>query len=157
MYFFELGLETLFPRNWHSLTYDSDELALLFTGAPAPAAAKENATIRVIEETDEARDPESRSIPSSPPELSTGMQPDSATPLSTDVESSFLLLSTDLELPSQPSHGLGGVHPIISKSPTGDPPLFSIEQLGVDRRLIVNRKRQLKMYRVWMQGKFKKL
>ncbi|KAI0058943.1 methyltransferase [Artomyces pyxidatus] len=36
-------------------------------------------------------------------------------------------------------------------------PLFGVEQLGVDRRLIVNRKRQLKMYRVWMQGKFRKL
>jgi len=36
-------------------------------------------------------------------------------------------------------------------------PLFAIEQLGVDRRLIVNRKRQLKMYRVWMQGKFRKI
>ncbi|KZP01566.1 methyltransferase [Calocera viscosa TUFC12733] len=36
-------------------------------------------------------------------------------------------------------------------------PLFSILQLGVDRRLLVNRKRQLKMYRVWMQGKFRKL
>src|SRR5271154_4121217 len=36
-------------------------------------------------------------------------------------------------------------------------PLFTISQLGVDRRLIVNRKRQLKMYRVWMQGKFIKL
>jgi hypothetical protein len=35
-------------------------------------------------------------------------------------------------------------------------PLFTIEQLGVDRRLIVNRKRQLKMYRVWMQGKFQR-
>ncbi|KIM33976.1 hypothetical protein M408DRAFT_18943 [Serendipita vermifera MAFF 305830] len=35
-------------------------------------------------------------------------------------------------------------------------PLFSVEQLGVDRRLIVNRKRQLKMYRVWIQGKFRK-
>lgn len=35
-------------------------------------------------------------------------------------------------------------------------PLFTIEQLGVDRRLLVNRKRQLKMYRVWMQGKFRK-
>jgi hypothetical protein len=29
-------------------------------------------------------------------------------------------------------------------------------QLGVDRRLLVNRKRQLKMYRVWMQGKFQR-
>ncbi|EDR13942.1 uncharacterized protein LACBIDRAFT_229586 [Laccaria bicolor S238N-H82] len=36
-------------------------------------------------------------------------------------------------------------------------PLFTTEQLGVDRRLIVNRKRQLKMYRVWMQGKFRKI
>lgn len=35
-------------------------------------------------------------------------------------------------------------------------PLFSIEQLGVDNRLIVNRKRLLKMHRVWMQGKFVK-
>ncbi|KAJ7580195.1 S-adenosyl-L-methionine-dependent methyltransferase [Mycena floridula] len=35
-------------------------------------------------------------------------------------------------------------------------PRFVTEQLGVDRRLIVNRKRQLKMYRVWMQGKFRK-
>ncbi|KAI8076677.1 S-adenosyl-L-methionine-dependent methyltransferase [Gilbertella persicaria] len=35
--------------------------------------------------------------------------------------------------------------------------LFSIEQNAVDRRLIVNRQRKLKMYRVWLQGKFKKL
>lgn len=36
-------------------------------------------------------------------------------------------------------------------------PLFTTEQLGIDRRLLVNRKRQLKMYRVWMQGKFRKI
>lgn len=36
-------------------------------------------------------------------------------------------------------------------------PLFVAEQLGVDRRLLLNRKRQLKMYRVWMQGRFEKL
>jgi hypothetical protein len=35
-------------------------------------------------------------------------------------------------------------------------PLFAVKQLGVDRRLLVNRKRQLKMYRVWMQGKFQR-
>jgi len=35
-------------------------------------------------------------------------------------------------------------------------PIFNIEQNAVDRRLIVNRGRKLKMYRVWLQGKFRK-
>ncbi|KAI7906696.1 S-adenosyl-L-methionine-dependent methyltransferase [Cokeromyces recurvatus] len=35
--------------------------------------------------------------------------------------------------------------------------LFRIEQNAVDRRLIVNRQRKLKMYRVWLQGKFRKI
>ncbi|KAK6848878.1 hypothetical protein PG990_002253 [Apiospora arundinis] len=34
--------------------------------------------------------------------------------------------------------------------------LFDIEDLGVDRRLLVNRAKQLKMYRCWMQGRFRK-
>lgn len=54
----------------------------------------------------------------------------------------------------------GAIHPILSGPlplKDGAHPLFAVEQLGVDRRLIVNRKRQLKMYRVWMQGKFRKV
>ena len=43
-------------------------------------------------------------------------------------------------------HGLAAIHPG-----------FAAERLGVDRRLLVNRKRELKMYRVWMQGKFRRL
>ncbi|KAG8970657.1 hypothetical protein FRC05_000515 [Tulasnella sp. 425] len=35
-------------------------------------------------------------------------------------------------------------------------PLFTVKQLGIDRRLLVNRKKQLKMYRVWLQGEFTK-
>jgi hypothetical protein len=47
----------------------------------------------------------------------------------------------------------------LSSNPSSNPPPapFRTEQLGVDRRLLVNRKRQLKMYRVWVQGKFRKL
>jgi len=35
-------------------------------------------------------------------------------------------------------------------------PRFDIEELGVDRRLLVNRAKKLKMYRCWLQGRFKK-
>ncbi|KAK3327355.1 S-adenosyl-L-methionine-dependent methyltransferase [Cercophora scortea] len=34
------------------------------------------------------------------------------------------------------------------------PPLFEIAELGVDRRMLVNRAKKLKMYRCWMQGRF---
>ncbi|KAI0490714.1 methyltransferase [Xylaria cf. heliscus] len=37
-----------------------------------------------------------------------------------------------------------------------EPPLFDIEELGVDRRMLVNRAKKLKMYRCWMQGRFRK-
>ncbi|CAG8485363.1 14346_t:CDS:2 [Acaulospora colombiana] len=33
---------------------------------------------------------------------------------------------------------------------------FTIEQNAIDRRLIVNRHRRLQMYRIWLQGKFRK-
>jgi tRNAThr (cytosine32-N3)-methyltransferase len=33
---------------------------------------------------------------------------------------------------------------------------FEVVDLGVDRRLLVNRQRKLKMYRCWMQGRFRK-
>lgn len=36
------------------------------------------------------------------------------------------------------------------------PPLFEIENLGVDRRMLVNRAEKIKMYRCWLQGRFRK-
>jgi tRNAThr (cytosine32-N3)-methyltransferase len=33
---------------------------------------------------------------------------------------------------------------------------FEVIDLGVDRRLLVNRAKQLKMYRCWMQGRFRR-
>lgn len=35
-------------------------------------------------------------------------------------------------------------------------PRFEVEELGVDRRLLVNRASKLKMYRCWIQGRFRK-
>ncbi|TFB05118.1 hypothetical protein CCMA1212_002411 [Trichoderma ghanense] len=37
-----------------------------------------------------------------------------------------------------------------------DVPRFTIEKLGVDRRLLVNRAEKIKMYRCWLQGQFRK-
>ncbi|CAD6563739.1 MAG: hypothetical protein CYPHOPRED_000053 [Cyphobasidiales sp. Tagirdzhanova-0007] len=46
----------------------------------------------------------------------------------------------------------------IMTAPVTGQPEHSLKtvQVGVDRRLLMNRKRQLKMYRVWMQGVFQK-
>jgi tRNAThr (cytosine32-N3)-methyltransferase len=35
-----------------------------------------------------------------------------------------------------------------------DPSKFTEKQLGVDRRLIVNRAQKVQMHRVWIQGKW---
>ena len=37
-----------------------------------------------------------------------------------------------------------------------DAPAFEVLALAADRRLLVNRQKQLKMYRCWMQGRFRK-
>ena len=38
----------------------------------------------------------------------------------------------------------------------GDKPRFEVEDLGVDRRLLINRSEKKKMYRCWLQGRFRK-
>lgn len=41
-------------------------------------------------------------------------------------------------------------------APGDGAPSFDIENLGVDRRLLVNRSSKVKMYRCWLQGRFRK-
>jgi tRNAThr (cytosine32-N3)-methyltransferase len=118
--------------------FDIDELAVIFSGA---SAQESNGDVNVITDEDGiAADDEILSR-----EFSVGSL---VAPNCTDGEAS-------------PTHGeiSNLIHPILQTPFKECPsqPLFSIEQLAADRRLIVNRKRQLKMYRIWMQGKFRKL
>lgn len=131
-----------------------DELALLFTGSPAPPTVHLEAQgARVSESIDvDEGNGEDESEGAVEDENLPGVP---APPTPPSLEPSFFAsLDGPLHDPDDPS-----AH--ATYPPLRDPdalglahPLFTIKQLGVDRRLLVNRKRQLKMYRVWMQGKF---
>ncbi|KAI0831972.1 methyltransferase [Trametes gibbosa] len=128
--------------------FELDELALLFTGSPAPALSKADNIIQVVEETEDHDHTEISA-------LATDVPPRAPSPEQTENPADAVQSLLDSISSSSP----GIIHPVLTQ-PQGKAnahPLFAIEQLGVDRRLIVNRKRQLKMYRVWMQGKFRKL
>lgn len=56
---------------------------------------------------------------------------------------------------NEPFPELGVFQPVYSSSSIPEN-AFDIVSLGVDRRMLVNRQKQLKMYRCWMQGQFKK-
>ena len=57
----------------------------------------------------------------------------------------------DADLPDKP-HTL----PLHDDNEQDPRPAFDIAHFGVDRRMLVNRQRRLKMYRCWMQAVFKK-
>lgn len=125
--------------------FELDELALIFTGSRASPAQKTSTITEIVDE-DGDNEPTSLSAPSQ------AASPTSHTPADTPNPGS----DDTLSLPSSGSSS--DVHHNLLRPLAHCPPhpLFTIEQLGVDRRLLVNRKRQLKMYRIWMQGKFRK-
>ncbi|KAG1863566.1 S-adenosyl-L-methionine-dependent methyltransferase [Suillus subalutaceus] len=125
--------------------FELDELALIFTGSRASPAQKTSTMTEIVDE-DEDNEPTSLPAPSQ-----------TASPAShTPADTPNLGFDDTLSLPS--SGPSSDVHHNLLRPLSYCPPhpLFTIEQLGVDRRLLVNRKRQLKMYRIWMQGKFRK-
>lgn len=166
------------------IALSTDELSLLFTGKKLSKDEKERAdhgdsAVQVVNEED---NDDSSIIPSvtlnalqSP--SSTPVPSVNAVPLSTTEENnheevydsaietgeSILdpqihpnLLDPLFPLRSSPSLVSSGETDQNSEELLRHP-LFDTVNLGIDRRLIVNRKRQLKMYRVWMQGIFRKV
>jgi len=136
-----------------------DELALLFTGLPAPPTVHlEAQDARVSEsiDVDEGNgDGEDESEVAIKDESLIGV---SAPPIPPSIDSSSFACPGGGYLPSPDDPSAPTIHPSL-RGPDAigmAHPLFTITQLGVDRRLLVNRKRQLKMYRVWMQGKFQR-
>ncbi|KAJ7780244.1 methyltransferase [Mycena maculata] len=113
--------------------FEMDELSLLFTGARAQPTQEPTLTTEVVEEDDSEDASSCRPLSPAPIAASdeTVAPPPSATPTTPHI------------------------HPRLLAAPP--PALFATDQLGVDRRLLLNRKRQVKMYRVWMQAKFRKL
>ena len=130
----------------------ADELALLFSGSHAPPESYAiSAQPVVVEELEEDAGASSRDITpliDTPPEPT--IHPD---PLPTSD-------SVPSPVADRPDSGSKSraLHPKFESQAFFDipHPLFEIVVLAPDRRLLVNRKRQLKMYRIWMQGKFRK-
>ena len=144
-----------------------DDLATIFTGSPLPDTASTSTT--TVAETD-VETPGETTPTTLDTNRSTAASPAPYLVSSHIIEAhesdsmSATGATSDLPSPRPTSSTLSSsasfpVHSQTSKSApiSLQHPLFSIEQLGVDNRLIVNRKRQLKMHRVWMQGRFVKL
>ena len=138
----------------------------MFTGSSAPPTAHEHTQLQQqaqesasesteVEVDEENGDEEDERLPNSDERLASS----AAIPPSLDFDSSSPAAPSGSSPGSSPDPSPQVVHPSLQGGPDVlglAHPLFTISQLGVDRRLLVNRKRQLKMYRVWMQGKFQR-
>ncbi|KAH7890996.1 S-adenosyl-L-methionine-dependent methyltransferase [Phlebopus sp. FC_14] len=130
--------------------FELDELALMFTGSRSSSSQNITRTTKVTEE-----DPDGSPFSPSPTPHTPSTGPVPEGPVSPGPDTPTQAPNTPIDAPTSQT----AIHPnlLVPLASCPPHPLFSIEQLGVDRRLLVNRKRQLKMYRVWMQGKFRKI
>jgi tRNAThr (cytosine32-N3)-methyltransferase len=125
-----------------------DELAILFTGSRVLPTQEKEDSIGISEAADIQTESNANVYISdhSPASCLTAL---SHTPSQEPPNTTSSIL---------PPSTTGSIHPnLLSASNRPPQCLFAIKKLGVDRRLQVNRKRQLKMYRVWMQGTFFKI
>jgi tRNAThr (cytosine32-N3)-methyltransferase len=136
-----------------------DELALIFTGSQARPSQVTNTISTDVAEDDEESSPKSSSLEGEP-RLDTEFASINNIVNNSDLDSqSSIAELSGIDSAARPQTSDAWINPKLLSPLSGCPPhpLFATEQLGIDRRLLVNRKRQLKMYRVWMQGKFRKV
>lgn len=131
VYFFTVGMFSYIAATVSP--HVIDEISTLFTGETyvSPTPQIPNEAVEVVSSGSEESRPASQ--PTAPSPVTTIGSAEAPDP------NCRRWIPVDADYPGCPLH-----------------PLFQVQQLGVDRRLIVNRKRQLKMYRVWIQGKFQK-
>ncbi|KAG5637847.1 hypothetical protein H0H81_002984 [Sphagnurus paluster] len=130
--------------------FELDEIALLFTGSPALVNQITDHTTEELDDDDAQLDGVTPLAP-----VSNTPQPETQKSIAPVASMSTTPSPAAISITSLPAVIHPNLHVPLADCPAH--PLFTTEQLGVDRRLLVNRKRQLKMYRVWMQGKFRKI
>ncbi|GAA5859290.1 hypothetical protein JCM1840_003836 [Sporobolomyces johnsonii] len=130
--------------------FERDELVHIFGGVRSSPAANP-AAIPPSASTTPAATPRA----ATPADLSTTTTSLVELPsgeISTEVSTSHEAIS-----PSSTTTSSAPSEPLISIPTTPLTPYnLDLLQLGVDRRLLLNRKRQLKMMRIWLQGRWRK-
>ncbi|KAJ3890455.1 methyltransferase [Lentinula edodes] len=141
--------------------FELDELSLLFTGQRLSKEEKDHAnlgtsTAEILDGEDDDGSIGAGSITTVKLPRSSPFTQLSVPPSTTDDSTKESESSSDNDAEIHPNL-LNPSFPFLRDDTLRHCPLFTIVNLGIDRRLIVNRKRQLKMYRVWMQGIFRRV